>query len=345
MLRAKGIGYDTGFNVTGARSQPLDAAVIRRELEIIRDDLHCTAVRLIGNDINQMEVAARHAASLGLETWINPYPYEATLDEARALLADAAVRAERVRRDPATRAEVVLVAGAELSIFTSGFLPGATMQDRTASLLRRDDRTRELIKAVPPAINDFLADVAKVIRKEFHGSVTYAAIPFEGVDWTPFDIISLDLSRSKEVAHVYQQGVRGLVAQGRTAGKPVAITEFGCTTYTGAADRGAMGHEEVVVYDGATPVGLNGNLVRNEAEQSAYLRDLLGVFTTEGVDAAFACTFIMRNLPHRADPRLDLDMASWGIVKVFEDRRGATYPDMTWEPKEAFGTLAECYRS
>lgn len=46
-----------------------------------------------------------------------------------------------------------------------------------------------------------------------------------------------------------------------------------------------------------------------------------------------------------ADPRLDLDMASWGIVKVFEDPRGDTYPDMTWEPKEAFGVLAEYYRS
>lgn len=345
MLRGKGIGYDTGFNVTGAPSQPLDAAVIRRELEIIRDDLHCTAVRLIGTDMDQMEIAARHAAGLGLETWINPYPYEATPDEARALLADAAARAERVRRDPATRAEVVLVAGAELSIFTSGFLPGDAVKDRVAGLLRRDGRSRELIKAVPPAINDFLANIVKVIRKDFTGTVTYAAIPFEGVDWTPFDIISLDLSRSKEVADVYQQGIRDLVAQGRTAGKPVAITEFGCTTYTGAAGRGAMGHEGVVVYEGATPVGLNGNLVRNETEQSAYLRDLLGVFTTEGVDAAFACTFIMRNLPHRADPRLDLDMASWGIVKVFEDRCGDTYPDMTWEPKEAFGALAECYRS
>jgi hypothetical protein len=42
-----------------------------------------------------------------------------------------------------------------------------------------------------------------VVRERFGGKVTYAAVPFEGVDWTPFDIVSVDLHRSKETAHVY----------------------------------------------------------------------------------------------------------------------------------------------
>jgi hypothetical protein len=34
---------------------------------------------------------------------------------------------------------------------------------------------------------------------------------------------------------------------------------------------------------------------------------------------------------------------SWGIVKELEDRNGDTYPDMPWEPKAAFTTLADYY--
>ena len=41
----------------------------------------------------------------------------------------------------------------------------------------------------------------------------------------------------------------GPVAQG----KPVAMTEFGCTTYRGAADHGALSGE-IVVYEDGEPV-------------------------------------------------------------------------------------------
>jgi hypothetical protein len=37
-------------------------------------------------------------------------------------------------------------------------------------------------------------------------------------------------------------------------------------------------------------------------------------------------------------------MASFGVVKVFEDRPGRAYPGMAWEPKAAFAALADRYR-
>lgn len=50
-MRAKGISYDTGFVHKGENSrEPFDAATVRRELGIIRDDLHCNAVRVMGGD-------------------------------------------------------------------------------------------------------------------------------------------------------------------------------------------------------------------------------------------------------------------------------------------------------
>ena len=75
-LRARGIGYDTGFSFDGVTRRPFDHEVVRRELQIIRDDLHCTAVRLFGDDLDRLEFAARHAADLGLEVWFSPFTYQ-----------------------------------------------------------------------------------------------------------------------------------------------------------------------------------------------------------------------------------------------------------------------------
>ena len=50
-MRAKGISYDTGFISNGRNArEPFDPEVVRRELQIIRDDLHCDAVRVMGGD-------------------------------------------------------------------------------------------------------------------------------------------------------------------------------------------------------------------------------------------------------------------------------------------------------
>lgn len=335
-MRARGIGYDTGFSIDGVTRRPFDHALVRRELEIIRDDLHCTAIRPFGNDVDRLEFAARYAAELGLEVWFSPFTHQLDADETLALLADAAERAERIR---AGGADVVFVAGAELSLFNRGFLPGDSLEERVANLLRGRADLREL----PRQVNEFLARAVAVVRERFGGPVTYASIPFEGVDWTPFDIVSVDAHRSKEIAHIYRRSIAALVDESAARGKPVAITEFGCTTHRGAADHGARGGE-IVSYDGPTPVRLNGDYVRDEQEQATYLRELLDVFATEGVDAAFACTFVCYGLPYRDDPRTDLDMASWGVVKVLDGGLGDTYPDLPWEPKAAFTALADRYR-
>ncbi|MFG1941894.1 hypothetical protein [Nonomuraea sp. NPDC048826] len=336
-MRAKGIGYDTGFILDGIENRPFDRTIMERELRIIRDDLRCTAVRLIGNDLDRIEFAARHAAELGLEVWFSPFPQQLDPERIHDMLADGAERAERIR---GLGAEVVFVTGGELSLFNHGFLPGGTIEERVAALLTPGPDTRERLAELSIRVNDFLAKAVAAVRERFGGRVTYAAVPLENVDWTPFDIVSMDAHRSKEIAHLYQEGIRTLVAQG----KPVAITEFGCTTHRGAADDGARSGN-IVEYDGGVPVRLDGDYVRDEQEQATYLRELLDVFTAEGVDAAFACTFVCYGLPHRPDPREDLDMASWGVVKVLDHGSGDAYPGLPWEPKAAFTALADYYRA
>jgi hypothetical protein len=337
-VRGNGISYDTGFIVNGRSSvEPFDPEVVGRELRIIRDDLHANAVRIMGGDPERLELAATAAAELGLEVWFSPYPLELTAGELLSLFADCAERAERLRRGGA---EVVFVAGAELSLMNKGFLAGDTFAERLERLLGEPQRLPELVPEVAARVNAFLAEAAAVVRERFGGRVTYAAIQLERVDWSRFDIVSVDLYRSAEVADRFADGVRALTA----LGKPVAITEFGAATYRGAGDRGAHGLE-IVEYDQDTgvPLRLDGAYVRDEQGQATYLRELLEVFEAGGVDSAFVFTFALHDYPHRpdGDPRDDLDLASFGIVKVLEHGHGETYPDLAWEPKAAFRMLAD----
>lgn len=336
-MRAKGITYDTGFMHRGQSTRAtFDPMVVKREMRVIREDLHCTAVRVTGGDPDRLELAAAHAADAGLEVWFCPFTCGLTADGLLDLLADCAGRAERLRR---RGAEVVFVTGSELSLFTIGFLPGTTIEDRLG-VLAAPDRLREARAALPARINAFLARALQMVRARFGGKVTYASLPFEGIDWTPFDFIATDAGyRSVEIAHRYSQDIRAAVAQG----KPLAITEFGCTTHRGAADKGGRGDVIVERDADGRAVRLNGAYTRDEAEQARYLEEVLDVFAAEGVDSAFVNTFARYDLPHREDPRTDLDMASYGVVKVFEDRLGGTYPNMPWEPKAAFTALAEYY--
>ena len=340
-MRARGIAYDTGFIYKGSVSRErFDPGVVRRELAIIRDDLHCNAVQVVGGDPGRLEVAARHAAELGLEVWFSPCPLELAPGEILSLFADCAQRAERLRR---AGAEVVFVAGVELTIMNRGFMPGETQQERLAGLLGEPGR-RERLTEVSARFNDFLARAAAEVRARFAGRITYASVPFERPDWTLFDIVSVELIRNADVAGQYRDGVRSLVA----GGKPVAITGFGASTYLGASDRGGRAME-ITVYDEdtQTPLRLDGEYTRDEAGQAANLREVLEIFDSEGVDSAFIWLFELCNFPHRpdGDPRDDLDLASPAIVKTLEGGHGDTYPDMTWEPKAAFTEVAECYRS
>ncbi len=332
-MRAYGICYDTGFlNKGNSTHEPFDPDRVKRDMRAIHDDLRCTAVRITGGDLDRLKIAATHAAAAGLETWICPFTTDLTGDELLTLLAGCADHGERLRREGA---EVVIVTGSELSLMNKGFMPGETFLDRSKALAAQGPRLRELLAALPARINELLARAVAVVRARFGGKVSYASLPFEGVDWTPFDYLSTDTGyRYAQIADRFPELIRAFVAQGRAQGKPVAITEFGCATYKGAADAGPRGGE-VVVWDEATatPLELNGTYVRDEAEQATYLRELLETFEAEGVDAAFVHVFANYALPHDPDePRKDLDLASTGVVKVLADG--------TWEPKAAFSMLA-----
>ena len=344
-MRAKGMTYDTGLlepsptSPERLASRPdFDPEVVRRELMIIRDDLHCTAVQIIGGDAARLEIAARHASELGLEIWFSPYPIGLSVDEMHALFVECAESAERLR---AEGADIVFVTGVELSVMSSTFLDGDSINTRVARLLADPDRPQRMA-ALNAQLDTFLRDVVSSIRERFGGRVTYAAIPFEQVDWDLFDIVTVELIRSAEFADRFRDGVRSLV---HSHSKPVAITGFACATWHGAADVAPTSMNITHVDERTGRVRVDPGYQRDEAGQAAYLAELLEIFDSEGVDSTFVHLFALYNYPHRpgGDPCDDLDLASPAIVAVLDGLPGTTYPDMPWEPKEAFAAVAAHY--
>ena len=133
---------------------------------------------------------------------------------------------------------------------------------------------------------------------------------WEPVDWSLFDIVATDAYRDASNAGTFRSELRKRLEHG----KPLAVTEFGCCGYAGAADRGGMGW--TIIDASADPPRLDGDYVRDESEQVRYLEELTAIFAEEGVDLAFWFTFAGYPLVHDSEPHRDLDMASYGVVRM-----------------------------
>ncbi|MVU77739.1 hypothetical protein GPX89_10855 [Nocardia sp. ET3-3] len=334
-MRAIGVCYDTGFvNRGNSTHEPFETGRVREDMRVIREVLHCDAVRITGGYPDRLKLAASEAAAAGLEVWLCPFLNDVTEEEVLAVVADCAEHAERLRNSGAT---VVLAVGSELTMFVRGYLPGDTFEDRAAAL--RTPAGQAALAVVPARVNDLLARAARTARERFGGKLTYCGLPFEQVDWEPFDILATDAGyRGADLAPGYRDAMRAFVEQGARLEKPVAITEFGCPTFRGGADAGPHGFD-IIDWDPDTarPAGLNGSYQRDEPAQAKLVAELLDILDAEGVDAAFCYCFARYDLPHDDDPSVDLDLASPGVVKVLTGEDGS----LTWEPKLAFRALAD----
>ncbi|MFD7617025.1 hypothetical protein [Streptomyces sp. NPDC059802] len=258
-----------------------------------------------------MSIAARHAADAGLEVWFAPFPVDLPRDQLLPFFADCAARAEAIRE---AGADVVFVAGCEVSAFCGGFLPGDTYGDRLRAMASADMEWWSSLGPVQERLNDFLSQIAATVRTHFGGQVTYASAPWEFVDWGAFDLVGIDAYRASDNADSFRDELRGHLAHG----KPVAVTEYGTCAYQGAGERGGMAWQ---VPHGAVP---------DEDEQARYLTELLDIFEEEGVDTALWFTFAGYSRPG------EQDLGSYGVVRMLDEMR--------WEPKKVFHTMAARYQ-
>jgi len=345
-MKHKGINYDVG-TVTDINWRPdYHPQVVERELEIIKNDLHCNAVGISGRDIGRVMLTAEAALSQGLEAWLNPAdwknkPPEPTL----AYITEAAKAAQPLyQRYPD---KVVFSVGSELTLFMQGIVPGKTIMQRLQTAFNagyvKSGKHNKLL-------NDFLSQANKAVRAVFDGPVIYRSLYFEEVDWTHFDFIGIDHYWAEQIQDKYGDMVKPLFAHG----KPVMNTGFGFSTTTAPA-RGVAStlcnisglsfllHHHPVIGRLIRP-RLKVVDERSEALQAKRLIDNLKLIDKAGFSGAFIDMFIFPIKPYSDTSKYDLDRESSSLVKYYEGgKHGTTYPDMTWEPKEAFKAVAEYY--
>ncbi|MEK3723153.1 hypothetical protein [Paenibacillus sp. FSL H8-0034] len=338
-MNRKGVNYDVGTFTRGQQSSSrdvFDPAIVQREMEIIKHDLHCNAVRISGQDIARLTCAAEFAIQQGLEVWWSPVFVDADQQETLSYLADCAKAAEVLRRQSP---HIIFVTGCELTFFMKGLVDGDTAFERIQTFMKpwRLLKSTVLKGSFHKRLNSFLEKAVAVVKEHFQGQLTYASGTWENVNWDVFDFVGIDYYREKLNKHTYREKLRAYLQYG----KPVVVLEFGCCTYQGAEDKGGYGW--AIVDRNQIPNQLNGAYIRDENEQVNYLGELLDIFTEERVDGAFWFTFVMPLYPFNDKPLYDLDTASYSLVKTYTDQYGATYTDMPWEIKKSFTALAEYY--
>lgn len=333
LVRGKGINYDTGFLPGNHDSRPVfDEAVVAAEMRIIARELGCTAVRVSGSTPERISIAAEAAAAEGLEVWFAPFAPELSSTDLIGVFRDCADRAENLRSGGAN---VVLVAGCEITLFNPGFLPGANSYDRIARLAKPSPRLYASFARLPKRLNAFLAETVDSVRSRFGGALTYAAGSWEPVDWSRFDIVSVDAYRDARNAGSFRTDLRKQFRHG----KPVVATEYGCCPYVGAADRGGLGWD-IADYDAGGVPKLKGQYQRDESEQVRYMQELNQIFVEEGLDLTFWFTFAGYHQPTNANPDQDADLASYGLVSMLPDGPGSGHEGLGWRPRLAFDAMA-----
>ncbi|MFF7394695.1 hypothetical protein ACFZAE_40565 [Streptomyces scabiei] len=315
MLTVRGISYLVGEASTDD---------VRRDMEVIARDLHCTTVMLIG-DGKRLIDAARTVLETGLGVYIRPSVPELPEPKLLEHLGTVAEAAEELRREHPDR--VTLLVGSEFSHTVPGIVPGPRSFLRLKLIVRFH---RMLRRRIDRQLNRLLTTAVTTARRRFGGPVTYSAAGWEEVDWSLFDVVGVSLYRSGRNHTTYADRLRSLV---RDHDKPVVITEFGCGAFTGADQRGAGSFWIVNWF--AMPPRIRGDHPRDEAVQARYLGELINQYDAEGVHGCFVFTFAMPDFPLHDDPRLDLDKAGFGVVAVTGD--GAC------RPKEAFHEVARRY--
>jgi len=377
-----------GRVLLGANWRPnFDTRVVNRELEIIKQDLHCNTVRICGLDIERLMVASEDALKQRLEVWLSPEMWDRSQEETLRYITKAAEAAEDLRqRWPE---QLTFSLGSESTLFMQGIVEGNNFFERM-----NNPSFWENVKAGKhnKPLNAFLAKGNEAVRQKFHGKVTYFSVPFETVDWSILDFVGVDLYRDARIKDMYGDLVKRFLVHN----KPVVIGEFGCCTYQGAEKLGGIGFAimfgmmaDYLDLNRSLPKAfadiikippkVDGHYVRDEGLQAHELNDQLSILDASGVYGAFVFTFVSPTSPYNEDPKYDSDMASFSLVKSYAEKEtvehmmrqtarqgkellgvdidskalakftgeigkhGATYPDMPWEPKEAFNAVADYY--
>ncbi|MBI2107964.1 hypothetical protein HYU10_00890 [Candidatus Woesearchaeota archaeon] len=188
-LEIKGVNYDVGtqYTYTFTTRGELNGDIMEQEIALIKDSLHCNAIRIYGWDLDLLVRASKIAIKHGLQVWFSPRLIHMPPEGLLKVIQKYAVEAENLRQ---TDPSIVFIIGNELTLDCPGFIEGETYQERGGNLSHgfRGDINK---------FKDFLRQLAGIVRSIFKGRVTYAAGSWERADWEIFDIVSRNLYLTK----------------------------------------------------------------------------------------------------------------------------------------------------
>lgn len=345
-MNYRGIVYDVGlqYNPGQYSVENFNEHLVRYDLGVIADSLHCNAVRIEGEDLVRLEAASEIASEFGLKVFFNPWMMNANAEEVFAYMEKAAKVAERLRKKGV---DITFVAGCEFSLFNKGIFDGNSPTERINSMIEQHSKLKnaqqlqnfnnEFMKK----LNTILGKIVKGVRKSFKGDVTYSAGTWEPVAWTMFDTIGVDYYRDKQTEEEYVSGLKKYLQYE----KPVWVMEVGCCAFEGASALGGGGFSVCqgtdengngIYTDGRVPI-------RFEKEQADYAETQIRLLKDSGIEGMFIFEFSFPIAPYRESGH-DADMTAYPIVKSFpkDDPRSDMMPP--WQPKEAFHRVASVYK-
>lgn len=332
----KGINYNAGIEYDSSSNYgaKINLPALKKDLAMIKE-LNCNAIRMYGSHIDKLMLYSEEALKQGFEVWISPRIIGADEKQTVLFAIEAAKKTEALRK---RYKKVVFIAGNELfldsravfdapKIFNRGEFLQKYIKCTFAIKTKPNAEMKKFLSSTDKALNNLLAKLSRELRKHFHGKITYASLSWEKPNWKLFDMLSVNLYKDQWNSAYYAEELRKL----KSYKKPIAITEFGVCAYKGASKLGGSAHDIVIYPDKIIKEGI----IRDEQEQADYIKELLELYAKEKIEAAFVFDFKEEWKIYSDDPRKDLDLSSYGIVKVM--------PDGKIVPKKALYVIKKLY--
>ena len=302
-MKLKGVNYDLGTNYgVGADFRKVSKSEMIRDLDIIKNKLNCNAIRIDGEKLDKLILCSNLCFERNLTILFSPRFISKTKKETLKLIKKAAIEAEKLRKK---NSNIIFVVGNEMSLDTCDFLKEKEYLQRCNKLHKKSP------KELDKNLNLFLKDLVNIARKHFNGKITYASGFWENIDWSAFDFVGVNKYLGSWNKKSYLKELKNL----EKLKKPIIITEFGCGSFKGASD---LGPKSPFIIDRERKE-IKGHHLRDENEQANYIKKLIKIFKKENIYGCFVFTFIEPNYKYSNDPKKDLDMASFNLVRLYGD--------------------------
>ena len=342
MINFRGINYNAGieYDSSVTRSDNIDIERLKKDLLLMKK-LNCNAIRMYGSHIDKLIVYSEEALKNGFHVWISPRLIDGNKQQTIKFVKEASKKVEQLRKK---YQKVVFIVGNELLIDSKAVFVAPRIFNRVDFLksyinfkfsiknefpqLRQTySSMRRFLERTDSSIKQFVEILRIKASKNFKGQITYASLPWEEINWKNFDIVAVNLYKNQWNASTYDDELK----RSKSFGKPVAITEFGTCAYKGASKFGGSAYD-IVDYRTKT---IKKGIIRDENEQVNYLGELLGLYRKRNIFATFVFDFKEEWKTHSKNHRKDLDLGSFGIVKVLKNSNVI--------PKKAFSAVKILY--